>query len=123
MSDFIKDFDQQDSVTFAPGSVIFKAGDPGNYMYVVQAGEVEIWYNWKLLDVLEAGAIFGEMALIDDRPRSATVIARSECRLLAVDKERFVTLVHQTPRFALSVMRVMSERLRDNNETRPSKMW
>ena len=60
-------------------------------------------------------SIFGEMALIDDEPRSATVIARTDCRLLEVDRRRFEFMVSETPYFALAVMRVMADRLRKAN--------
>ncbi|HEU5100134.1 MAG TPA: Crp/Fnr family transcriptional regulator [Roseiflexaceae bacterium] len=58
------------------------------------------------------GGIVGEMALIDDRPRSATAVAATDCRLVPIDERRFTFLVQQTPMFALAVMRVMAERLR-----------
>ncbi|MEZ4609609.1 MAG: cyclic nucleotide-binding domain-containing protein [Caldilineaceae bacterium] len=58
--------------SYAPGDVIFRKGDRGNYMYVVMEGEVDIVLDGTYIRTLEPGAIFGEMSLIDDSPRSAT---------------------------------------------------
>jgi CRP-like cAMP-binding protein len=62
------------------------------------------------------GGIFGEMSLIDDKPRSATARARTDCELVPIDEGRFLELVHQKPGFALEVMKVMAERLRSMDE-------
>lgn len=97
---------------YASGEVIFRAGDPGDLLYSVVEGEVAIVYDDELLEVLGPGAILGELALIDDGPRSATAIARSACVLAPVDEQRFMYMVQHTPFFALTVMRVLAERLR-----------
>ena len=81
-------------------------------MYVVQEGEVEVVVDGKTIDTLGPGSIFGEMALIDHSPRSATVVAKSDCRVVPLDETRFMQHVHRTPFFALQVMRIMTERLR-----------
>ena len=64
------------------------------------------------MDRLKAGSIFGEMALIDAEPRSGTAIAATDCKLAAIGEKRFLRLIEQTPRFALQIMRVITERLR-----------
>jgi CRP/FNR family cyclic AMP-dependent transcriptional regulator len=64
------------------------------------------------LETVGEGAIFGEMAVIDREPRSATAVAETDCELVAVDKRRFWFLVQETPYFAEIVMRVMADRLR-----------
>jgi len=101
-----------DSVIFAAGHVIFREGEPGDVMYVVLEGEVEIVVQGRVIDTTGPGGIVGEMALIDARPRSATVRATTICKLVPVSQRRFTFLVQQTPFFALQVMQVMSERLR-----------
>jgi CRP-like cAMP-binding protein len=101
--------------TFNQGSVIFTEGDPGDCAYAVKSGEVEILVNGKVVDRVLPGGIFGEMALIDQKTRSASVIAATDCQLVSISERQFYLLVQQTPFFALEVMRVMAERLRRLN--------
>jgi CRP-like cAMP-binding protein len=105
----------QAAITVAPGTVLFEDGQTGDSMYAVIGGEVELWHHWRLLDVVKAGQVFGEMALIDDQPRSATAIARTACELIVIDKRHFDALVMQTPGFARSVMHHLAQRLRAAN--------
>jgi CRP-like cAMP-binding protein len=97
---------------FAPGDVIFSAGDEGKRMYVVREGTVTIDSEGLPIEEVGPGGIFGEMALIDASPRSATATAATPCVLVAVDERSFLFHVSQTPFFALNVMRVLSGRLR-----------
>ncbi len=98
--------------TYSPGQIIFKQGEPGTVMYVIQQGEVELQVGDKPFATVESGGILGEMALIDNSPRSLTAIAKTECQLVPIDQKRFGFLVQQSPFFAVEVMKVMSERLR-----------
>jgi CRP/FNR family transcriptional regulator, cyclic AMP receptor protein len=98
--------------SFEAGQLIFTEGQPGKVMYVVTAGEVEIKIGDTVIEALGSGDILGEMALIDTQPRSATAIAKTNCRLAPIDEQRFTFLVQQTPYFALQVMRIMADRLR-----------
>jgi len=98
--------------TFADGETIFREGDEGHEMFVVRNGTVEIVAHGAVIATLEEGEIFGEMALIDARPRSATARARGDCTVVPVDERRFTFLVQQTPQFALQVMRALAGRLR-----------
>ena len=84
-------------------------------MYIVVEGEIEILDGVVLLETSGQGSIVGELALIDDEPRSATAIAKTDCRLVAVDRRRFQYMVQETPLFALSVMKVLADRLRKKN--------
>lgn len=102
-------------VKFAPGERVFAAGEDGDIMYAVRAGEVELRIGDRVVETVVEGGIFGEMALIDDAPRSATAIARTECELVPVSEERFKFLVQQTPGFAVEVLRVMARRIRGTN--------
>jgi len=104
-----------DLVGVVAGTVIFEAGQPGDVMYVVVEGEVDVVAGDRVLDTVGVGGIVGEMALIDKQARSATAIARTACRLAPVNERRFVFLVHQTPHFAIEVMRMMADRLRRMN--------
>jgi len=102
-----------DVETFATGTTIFSEGDePGGLMYVVQAGEVDIFVRGERIDTVGPGACLGEIGLVDSRPRTATAVAKEECRLVPIDQKRFSFLVQQTPHFALQVMQTMAERLR-----------
>lgn len=103
---------EKNVAAFAAGQVVFSSGDAGDVMYVVQSGEVEVSVNGRAIDTLGPGGVFGEMALIDHAPRTATVTALTDCRLVPIDETRFLNHVHRTPFFALQVMRIMNERLR-----------
>jgi CRP-like cAMP-binding protein len=94
------------------GEEIFQQGGVADRMYVIIEGEVEVSIDGKLIDRTRAGGIVGEMALISSSPRSATAIAKTECKLVPVDEKRFTFLVQQTPYFAISVMKIMVERIR-----------
>lgn len=98
--------------TYAAGEVIFEEGQPGECMYLVLSGEIEVSVEGRPINTLGPGSIFGEMALVDDQPRSATLKAASSSRLVPVDYDRFKRLVQQSPDFALQVMGIMSTRLR-----------
>ena len=94
------------------GERLFSEGDRGDLMYVLIRGEVEVTMGGLSIEVCHAGDILGEMAVIDDSPRSATVVARTDCEFAEIDKKRFQFLVDESPRFAIDVMRVMARRLR-----------
>jgi CRP-like cAMP-binding protein len=98
--------------SFAPGDIIFSAGDAGDQMFVVRSGEVDIERDGKVIETLSAGGVFGEMALIDGAPRSATARAKTACELVPINERTFLFLVHETPFFAIAVMRTLAERLR-----------
>jgi CRP/FNR family cyclic AMP-dependent transcriptional regulator len=102
--------------TFKAGERIFKEGDPATELYVIQSGRVEIRLGNRLLDTLSERSIFGEMALIDAAPRSATAVAATDVTLVPVGEKQFLFLVSQTPFFALNVMRVLARRLRAMNQ-------
>ena len=102
----------KDAIPFAPGQTIFKEGDHADRMFVIQAGEVEVRYNGHSIETLGEGNIFGEMSLISDEPRAATVVALTEVRLVPIDLKRFMFLVEETPYFAVQVMRIMSARIK-----------
>ena len=107
----------QESKPYRQGEVIFERDQSADCMYVVAEGEVEILVQGESIDVLGREAIFGEMALIAREPRSAAARARTDCRLIEITEKRFLHLVHQTPLFALEVMRVLAKRLRRHDPT------
>jgi CRP-like cAMP-binding protein len=98
-----------------PGQVIFSAGDEGREMFVVRTGSVDLRIGDTLLETVGQGGIFGELALVDPAPRSATAVAGPDCTLVLVDASSFKDLVRTVPGLALEVMRVMARRLRKTN--------
>lgn len=102
----------KDFVIVPAGQAIFEKGGIADFMYVIIEGEVDISVDNKFLDTTGTGGIVGEMALIDSRPRSATAIAKTECKLVPIDQKQFTFLVQQTPNFAINVMKIMVERIR-----------
>lgn len=97
--------------SFKEGEVIFREGDAATELYVIQSGSVRIQLGNRLLGTLGSNDIFGEMALIDDTPRTATAVAETDVTLVPVSEKQFLFLVSQTPFFALKVMRVLARRL------------
>ena len=111
------DFAEKFLRVFRSGEVVFEEGSVGRQMYVINAGRVTVLRgaNGRQVQVgsLGPGDIFGEMALVDDLPRSATVVAAEEnTRILEIDHALFVYLVGQQPTFALMVLKAISLRLR-----------
>lgn len=103
----------QDVTRYQSGDTIFAEGSVGDRMYVLRSGRVAVTVAGTLLEEVEPGGMFGEMVLLDKgAPRSATVVATTECEVIPVDERRFLFLVQQTPFFALEVMRIMAARLR-----------
>ena len=101
--------------SFKAGEIIFSQGDPAEELYIVKSGKVEIRLGNRLLETLPELSIFGEMALIDHSPRSATVVAGTDTTIVPVGEKQFLFLVSRTPHFALNVMRVLARRLRIAN--------
>lgn len=97
------------------GVKLFSEGDAADLMYVLTTGQARILVGQHEVEQLEPGSIVGEMALIDQQPRSATVEAITDCEFACVDEKRFQFLVTETPGFALGVMKVLANRLRNTD--------
>lgn len=104
--------ESKEKIQYSPGDAIFKEGDEGDLMYVILEGEVLIIAGGQVVDELSKGDLFGEMALIDRSPRSASATAKSVCTLAPMDQANFMFLLQHTPYFSIHVMSVMAERLR-----------
>jgi CRP/FNR family cyclic AMP-dependent transcriptional regulator len=109
--------DHIDPQRMAAGSVIFREGEDAQELFVIRSGRVRIQIGNRTITELSTNDIFGEMALIDNEPRSATAVAITDLELVAVSEKQFLFLVSQTPHFALKVMRVLARRLRASNKT------
>lgn len=103
---------EDELMPFKADDLIFKKDDPGDVMYLVTQGEVDILIHGKVVETVSPGGVIGEMALLDLGPRSATATARTDCLLLPIDGERFKQQVSKSPSFSLQVMRIMAERMR-----------
>jgi CRP/FNR family cyclic AMP-dependent transcriptional regulator len=95
-----------------PGQVIFSQGDPGHQMFIVRTGTVELRIGDTVIETVGQGGMFGELALVDSSPRSATAIAGSDCTLVMVEQRSFNDLLRRVPGLGLEIMRVMASRLR-----------
>lgn len=103
---------QTDVLALPAGQTLFAEGDKGDSMYVLVSGHADVLLRGKVVEQLESGAIFGELAIIDNTPRAATIVARDDCNFIAINAGRFRTLTRENPDFALHVMRAMADRLR-----------
>jgi CRP/FNR family transcriptional regulator, cyclic AMP receptor protein len=103
---------------FDPGERIFLEDDTGDCLYVVRSGQVDVITFGTVLDSVGPGGIFGEMAVIDDGPRSAAALAAEATEVAVIDKETFHALLREEPTFALAIMRLLAERVRRMGRTR-----
>jgi CRP-like cAMP-binding protein len=108
---------RQDSTVLdvAPGDFLFREGERGDKMYVLLEGNADVMVGELVVEAAGPGALLGEMALIDDSPRTASVVAKTPCRFAQIDRRRFHFLVQQTPHFATHVMKTLADRLRHMN--------
>ena len=106
---------ESNTVQLGPGDFLFREGEKGETMYVLLEGEVDIFLGDFVLETAGPGALLGEMALIDDSPRTANAVAKTHARLAQIDRRRFHFLVQQTPHFATHVMKILANRLRHMN--------
>ena len=104
---------EPDVIAVAAGNFIFRSGEVAKVMYLIIEGEVDLMLGDTVLETAGEGAFIGEMALIDDEPRSASARARGNCRVFPIDEARFQLLVQETPFFALQVMKALARRLRN----------
>jgi len=101
---------------YADGAVICRQGEPGDRMYVIQAGRATVVREEGGVEVvvgqLKTGDVFGEMAILDRQPRAATVRAKGVARVLTLDKRAFLRQVHEDPSLAYRILESMSLRIR-----------
>src|SRR5581483_6556683 len=102
---------------YARGDIIFQQGDPGDTLYVIESGEVKVVLSSAdgreaILTILGPGHFFGELSLLDSEPRSADVIAKEDCSLLALHRKDFQEFLGGHPHAAIKLLAVLSRRLR-----------
>lgn len=103
-------------INLQAGLVLFSEGESGQSMYVLMEGSAAICVGGEVIEVAAPGALLGEMALVNSSVRSATVITRSDCRVISINRAQFDALVRESPEFARHVMTVVADRLRHMNE-------
>ncbi|HTP01991.1 MAG TPA: ATP-binding protein [Anaerolineales bacterium] len=105
-------------LTIAAGAPLIREGEPGDSAFVVLDGEFEVVKKAERQDIVvavrEAGEVFGEMALIDQAPRNATVRAVRESSVLRISEDTFKQLLGQSPSASLAILQTVSRRLRQN---------
>ncbi|GIX41815.1 MAG: hypothetical protein KatS3mg129_1548 [Leptospiraceae bacterium] len=105
--------------TYEPKQVIIKEGDYGKDVYLIISGKVVVAEKlssskkYKILATLGPGEIFGEMAIIDDQPRSATLVALTPCKILVFSPENFEKVFKTHPRWALKILGALSKRIQN----------
>jgi CRP-like cAMP-binding protein len=100
-----------DVVTYRPSQVLFKKGDVGDAAYVIINGDAEVVVGDIPIAMLHDGDFVGEIAILCDTPRTATVRAKGELKALRIRKEPFFELLHQFPEMAVEMTRLLAERL------------
>ncbi|GAB4434214.1 MAG: hypothetical protein OHK0040_05160 [bacterium] len=112
-------------VTYSEGEVIVKEGEVSHVLMLIIKGRAKVVKaidenNYKILSILEAGDIFGEMSFFDNAPHNASVIAHTEISLLALSKKDFETFIEKNPKTAFKILfriiQVCSQRIRNLNE-------
>jgi hypothetical protein len=103
-------------VTYSESQEIFAKGDLGDSMYIIYAGEVGIYDGPKRLALFDKGEIFGELALMDTEPRSATTVAETDVMLFRIDQEDFFELMEERDEILRNVLRILCQRIRVQNE-------
>lgn len=119
MQELLQNDDRTRSIIreYSPGEAIFKTGDAGDYFAILLSGHIEIRKGDQVLSVIDPGSIFGEMGLIDHRPRIADAYATAFSRIAEIREGHFMALLEKQPYFGLEIMRMLTDRLRQSTET------
>jgi CRP-like cAMP-binding protein len=106
------------SRVFKPGEIIFSEYEPGDTFYLIQSGKVKLIQctgeNERTLDILQPSEMFGEMAILENLPRSATAIAVDEVTVIELNAHNFEILMLGNPQIALKLLRIFSKRIYDS---------
>lgn len=103
-------------VTYNEGREIFAKGDLGDSMYIIYTGQIGIYDGKKQLALFDKGEIFGELALLDTEPRSATTVAETDALVFRIDQEDFFELMEERDEILRNVLRILCQRIRVQNE-------
>lgn len=100
------------TIHVAPGGIVFNKGEPGDCMYIVQSGVIDMVIGDTVIETIGANEALGFMSMIDDLPRSSTARAREACELSLIDARTFRFMVDEVPNFSTYIMRVLARRIR-----------
>jgi diguanylate cyclase (GGDEF)-like protein/PAS domain S-box-containing protein len=106
--------EQCQTIVLQPGETLFKDGDPGHHMYVVLGGNLTIFKEGQKISTINSGQVFGEMAIIESKNRSATVQAADQTILMEITKPQFDSLLASNDQFLFSLLNTLSDRSRGN---------
>ncbi|MEJ6487462.1 Crp/Fnr family transcriptional regulator [Nostoc punctiforme UO1] len=102
---------QSDPKVFSASQVIFEEGQPGDEMYGILEGEIDILVNGKIVETIDRGEVFDVGVLVGVKNRTYTAIAKVDTKLVFLNEEEFLFAVQETPMFAVEVMKSYSKRL------------
>ena len=100
------------TIHVAPGGLVFNKGEPGDCMYLVQSGVIDMVIGDTVIETIGANEALGFMSMIDEMPRSSTARAREACELSLIDARTFRFMVDEVPNFSTYIMRVLARRIR-----------
>ncbi len=112
LKDLTANFPARPPVFQQKNTVIMREGEAGIFMYVVMDGVVRITVKDTMVELVKAGGVFGEMALVDQSKRAATASAGSDCNLMSINRNDFLTLMKTNPAFGIALLRALANRLR-----------
>ncbi len=102
-------------LTFSDGDVLMRAGSTAREMVIVLEGELGVMLGDTEIATINAGGFAGEMGLLTDRPRNATVAAKTDTRVLHIDSRSFDNVLQEAPQIAVKMLAVVAERVVENN--------
>ncbi|MBW4475674.1 MAG: cyclic nucleotide-binding domain-containing protein [Tolypothrix brevis GSE-NOS-MK-07-07A] len=105
-----------DELSFPANYAIFKQGEEGRSLYIVVSGKVQVHIGNKLLAEVPKGKYFGEMAVFDTEPRSASATTLETCECLELTQEQLYDAIEETPEIAVNIIRELSSRIRQLNQ-------
>lgn len=104
------------NMTYAPGSIVFKEGDAGNHVYIIQSGVIEILAGDKVADVCGQNDALGFMTVIDGGVHTASARVKETAEVSIIDDRKFIFMIDEVPNFALYIMKAMAHRIRGMRE-------
>lgn len=113
LSDLTSNFPASPPVYQPKNTIIMREGEAGIFMYVVIDGAIRITVNDNIVELVKAGGVFGEMALVDQSKRAATASAAADSNLMSINRNDFLTLIKTNPAFGVSLLRALANRLRN----------
>ncbi len=116
LKDLTSNFPARPPIFQQKNTVIMREGEAGIFMYVVMDGVVRITVNDNIVELVKAGGVFGEMALVDQSKRAASAAVGSDCNLMLINRNDFLTLIKTNPVFGISLLRALANRLRNTGK-------